>query len=188
MGAFFVWLSFSSTSWDVVSLHPWPEFVPQPICVPDFHLISDPLLPQIFYPEDMMKTRQNRNEQPLRLLIVDGVTHTRRNLASFLQLQENLEVVGETAVAAEAIHLTGQLKPDVVIMDINLPDGDGFTATQQLRALKVPPAVILLTIHHHELALIQAKQAGAVNCIEKSVGVDAILDALYAQSKSKSGE
>jgi DNA-binding NarL/FixJ family response regulator len=135
-------------------------------------------MPSIFYSEGMMKTEQNRREQPLRLLIVDGVTHTRRNLASFLQLQENLSVVGETAVAAEAICLAQQLQPDIVIMDINLPDMDGFTAAQQIVALDCAPSVLLVTLRLHPHDLKKAKEAGAVACIEKSAGVDAILFAL----------
>ena len=122
-----------------------------------------------------MNARQNREKQPLRLLIVDGVAHTRHSLASFLQLQENLEVVGETAVAADALHLTQQLNPDVIIMGLNLLDMDGFSAAQQLRKLDPTRAIILLTIRSQAQDVKTAKAAGAIALIETSAGIDPIL-------------
>ncbi len=122
----------------------------------------------------------------MRILIVDGVKHSRDSLAAFLHLHECLEVVGETADAVEAIQQTRHHQPDVVIMDINLPGLDGFTATRQLMELEAPPAVILLTVHRRVRDLLMAQEAGAVACIEKSAGVDPILETLHLLSIKKS--
>jgi len=124
----------------------------------------------------------------MRLLIVDAINHSRDSLATYLQLQERLEVVGEAAAAAEAICLAQQHRPDVVILDVHLPDEDGFTVTRRLLALDAPPTVILLAIHRRAQDRRQAQKAGAMACIEKSAGVDAILDALWTLSKTKAKE
>ena len=134
----------------------------------------------------MMKTEQNKRAS--KLLIVDAVAHTRRNLASFLELQENLVVVGETAVSTEALHLAQQLQPDIVIMDINLPDMDGFTVARRMTALDCAPAVLLMTLRLQSQDLTKAKETGAVACIEKSAGVDAILSALVNNFKTQKGD
>jgi DNA-binding NarL/FixJ family response regulator len=131
-----------------------------------------------------METRLKENHRPMRLLIVDAVAHSRDSLAAYLHLQERLQVVGQTATAAAAVYLTQQHRPDVVIVDVNLPGTDGFAVTRRLLALDAPPAVILLTIHRRAQDLLQAQEAGAVACIEKSAGVDAILDALCTLSKT----
>lgn len=132
-----------------------------------------------------IRTHLKENQQPIRLLIVDSVAHSRESLATYLQLQDSLEVVGVTDAAFEAIRLAQLLQPDVVIMDVHLPDENGFTATRQLLALDTPPSVILLTVHRRVQDVLQAQEAGAVAYIEKSAGVDAILDTLRALSNTQ---
>ena len=73
-------------------------------------------------------------------------------------------------------------------MDIHLLDADGFTTTRRLLELKNPPAVILLTVHHTAPDLLRAQEAGAVATIEKSAGVDAILEVLGKLSTYQSKE
>ena len=107
---------------------------------------------------------------------------SRHSLASFLQLQENLEVVGETAVAADALHLTQELNPDVIIMGLNLLDMDGFSAAQKLRKLDPTCAIILLTIRSQAQDVQKAKDAGAIALIETSAGIDPILSILSSIS------
>lgn len=135
-----------------------------------------------------MKTRLNGNERLVRLLIVDAIAHSRESLATYLQLQDSLEVIGETAVASEAFYLSQRFQPDIVIMDVNLPDGDSFSTTRQLLQLDNAPDVILLAVHPHRQILQQAQAAGAVACIDKSAGVDAILEAIHTVSRSKMKE
>jgi DNA-binding NarL/FixJ family response regulator len=116
----------------------------------------------------------------MRLLIVDAVAHTRNSLKNYLQLHEDIEIVGETAAAATTLHLCHTLQPDMIIMDVNLPDTDGFTVTRQLLTMPQPPVIILLTIHLQGQDMIQAQAAGAAVCIEKSAGVDPILEAIFS--------
>lgn len=135
-----------------------------------------------------MRPRPKENKRPMRLLVVDAVDHSRDSLATYLELQDCFEVVAKSARANEVIRLTQQYRPDVIIMDVNLPDMDGFTVTRRLQALDTPPAVILLTLRRHALDSLQAQEAGAVACVDKGAGVDAILVALQALSRAKENQ
>jgi DNA-binding NarL/FixJ family response regulator len=119
----------------------------------------------------------------MRILIVDGLSHTRENLRAFLELQDGLEVVGEATSGREALQLSRRLTPDIVILDINLPDMDGLEAARQLTALSAKPSVFLLVLHLEDLNLSAAYSAGVLVCVEKSVGVEPILEAIRSQEK-----
>lgn len=177
-----------STSRDVDPLHPPGGSKPHPIFPHAFLPIADPFFRPILYDGDVMKTRLKMEKETIRLVIVDAVAHSRDSLATYLHLQEWLEVVGETGNATEAICLIRRHQPDVVIMDVNLPDADGFTVTRRLLALNGPPTVILLTVHRRVKDILQAQEAGALAYIEKSAGVDGILDILKVLSKTKNGQ
>lgn len=180
--------SLSSTSRDVDPLHPAGGLEPPPKFVTDFHPLTDPKTPPLFYHEGMMETRLVANEGPMRLLIVDAADHSRDNLAAFLQLQDGLEVIGAAATAEQAIRFATLLQPEVVMMDINLPDADGFEVTRRMLAVDVPPTVILLTVHRRAQDQVRAHDAGAADLIEKSAGVDAILDVLQPFLVPDTGE
>ena len=129
----------------------------------------------------MMNERINGTHQPMRILIVDALDHTRESLRVFLQLHDGMEVVGEAANAAETLNLTQTLQPDIIIMDVHLTNRTGFEVTRDLRTLLTPPlAVILLTVHLAENDVQQAIASGAVTCIEKSAGVDPIIATIHS--------
>ena len=132
----------------------------------------------------MLKQWQNDTQQPIPILIVDALSHTRESLRTFLQLHDGMDVVGEASNGAEALNLTQTLQPNIVIMDAHLPDQAGFDVTRDLRALSPPPAVILLTVHLTETDVQQAKACGAVALIEKSAGVDPIIEHLLSLKSS----
>ena len=71
--------------------------------------------------------------EKIRVLIVDDISETRENVRRLLQFDNAVEVVGMARGGQEAINLSQSLKPDVVIMDINMPDMDGITATEAIR-------------------------------------------------------
>lgn len=129
-----------------------------------------------------METRPRNSIRQLRLLIVDPIAHSRHSISSYLQLQRSLEVLTETASAAEAMELTRQHRPDVVIMDANPPDMDGFAATRRLLSLNHPPVVILLSTHCSARDKQRAQRAGASAYLARSAGVDEILDTLHSLS------
>lgn len=81
-----------------------------------------------------------------------------------------MAVVGDAANGSEALHQATHLDPDLVILDIELPDIDGFVVTRQLKALPRPPLVVLLSIHSDDLSRQRGAQAGCDAFVEKGLG------------------
>ena len=108
-------------------------------------------------------------DDPIRVLIVDDHAVVREGLRTFLELQEGLEVVGEADDGAEALPLAEELKPDVILMDLVMPNLDGVAAMRELRE-RVPGArVIVLTSFLDEDRVMPAIRAGAAGYLLKNV-------------------
>ena len=103
----------------------------------------------------------------IRILAVDHNPLLREGLSVLIGLQPDLELVGVAASAAEAVQAFIQHKPDVILMDLDLPSGAGITAIQQI--IKIDPAVCVLGLLTYEWdeSCAQALQAGARKCITK---------------------
>jgi len=109
--------------------------------------------------------------QPIRVMIADDHDIVRRGLAVFLNGFEDLQLVGEAANGQEAIHACGALRPDVVLMDMMLPDMDGITATRAIRAQNPTVQVVILTSSNDEQLVQSALQAGAIGYMLKNISV-----------------
>jgi DNA-binding NarL/FixJ family response regulator len=92
--------------------------------------------------------------------------------------EPGLAVVGDAANGSEALHQATNLYPDLVILDIELPDIDGFVVTRQLKALPRPPLVVLLSIHSDDLSRQRGAQAGCDAFVEKGLGWPGLLAVL----------
>ena len=105
---------------------------------------------------------------PLRILVVDDHAIMRRGIRSLLESHEGWEVVGEASTGRDAVEQSRQLRPDLVVMDMSLPELNGLDATRQI--LKDAPAteVLMLTMHHSEELARDVLQAGARGFILKS--------------------
>ncbi|UUN30129.1 response regulator transcription factor [Streptomyces sp. FIT100] len=104
----------------------------------------------------------------IRLLIVDDDPLVRAGLTFMLGGADDIEIVGEAADGAEAVELTGRLRPDVVLMDIRMPTMDGLTATERLRARDADaPEVVVLTTFHADEQVLRALRAGAAGFVLK---------------------
>ncbi len=113
-----------------------------------------------------MSTKLN----PHTILIVDDMPVVREALRWLLEDEQNLRVVGEAGAGLEAVQQAIQLEPEVVLLDVELPDMDGYSVARQLKALPRPPLVIFLTVHSDERARLQASAAGADGFAEKGQG------------------
>ena len=102
-----------------------------------------------------------------RILIVDDSQAVRESLGWLLRDESNLTVVGEAANGLDAIRLALKLKPDIVILDIELPDTDGFFVTQELKKMSEPPLVVLLSIHGDIISKQRGVLAGCDAFVEK---------------------
>ncbi|MEU3744606.1 MULTISPECIES: response regulator [Streptomyces] len=103
----------------------------------------------------------------IRLIIVDDDPLVRAGLTFMLGGAEDLEIVGEGADGREVPELVDRLAPDVVLMDIRMPQVDGLTATERLRALPGAPEVVVLTTFHADEQVLRALRAGAAGFVLK---------------------
>jgi len=121
-----------------------------------------------------------KTSSPIRVLVVDDHTMVRRGLATFLKVYDDLELVGEAASGPEAIQLCAQVFPDVVLMDMVMPDMDGATATRRIRQDFPNVQVIALTSFKEEELVMGALQAGAIGYLLKDVSADELAQAIRA--------
>lgn len=104
---------------------------------------------------------------PIRVLLVDDHEVVRVGLKSLLTGSAGLEVVGEAATAAEAVRAADRLRPDVVVLDVRLPDGSGIEACREIRNARPETRVIMLTSYSDDEALFAAIMAGAAGYLLK---------------------
>jgi pilus assembly protein CpaE len=116
--------------------------------------------------------------EKIRVLIVDDIAETRENIRKLLQFEADVEVIGAARTGREAIDLSQELKPDVVLMDINMPDMDGITATEAIRR-KVPFAqIIILSVQGDPNYMRRAMLAGARDFLTKPPMIDELSAAI----------
>ncbi len=116
--------------------------------------------------------------EPIRVLIVDDILETRENLRKLLQFERGIEVVGEAETGAEALRRAASLKPDVVIMDINLPDANGLDVTEELRKRDPTMQVVILSVQEGREYMRRAMKAGAYDYLVKPPPIDELLAAV----------
>ena len=126
----------------------------------------------------------------IRVLLVDDQSVVRRGLRVRFHLEPDLEVVGEASTGSEALSLAQALMPDVVLMDIAMPEMDGIAATAALRRVVPQSVVVILSIYDDTQTRERAQAAGAVAFVEKRGATDALLSAirLAAAQAGKSSE
>ena len=124
--------------------------------------------------------------KPIRLLIVDDHEVVRIGLRHLLERRVGLEVVGEAASMAGAVEAAAISSPDVVLMDIRLPDGSGIEACREIRAELPQTKVIMLTSYADEEAVFASIVAGASGYLLKQIGSQALVDAIETVARGRS--
>jgi NarL family two-component system response regulator LiaR len=122
----------------------------------------------------------------IRVLVVDDHTMVRRGLATFLKVFDDLELAGEAAGGQEAVQLCAKVQPDVVLMDMVMPDMDGPTATRLIREQSPSIQVIALTSFKEESLVQGALQAGAIGYLLKDVSADELAQAIRSAHAGRS--
>ncbi|QIP87156.1 response regulator transcription factor [Streptomyces sp. Tu 2975] len=117
-------------------------------------------------------------DKRIRVLLVDDHQVVRRGLRTFLEVQDDIEVVGEAGDGAEGVVLTEELKPDVVLMDVKMPGMDGIDALRKLRELANPAKVLIVTSFTEQRTVVPALRAGASGYVYKDVDPEALAGAI----------
>lgn len=114
----------------------------------------------------------------IRVMIVDDVSETRENVRKLLQFESDVDVVGVARTGREAIQLSQDLQPDVVLMDINMPDMDGISATESIRAKLPAVQVVILSVQGDQNYMRRAMLAGARDFLTKPPMGDELISAI----------
>jgi len=122
-------------------------------------------------------------DNKIRVIIVDDIAETRENIRKLLQFENDVEVIGAARTGREGIDLTKELRPDVVIMDINMPDMDGIAATEAIKRTVPFAQVVILSVQSDPNYLRRAMMAGARNFIAKPPTVDELTLAIRQAGK-----
>jgi NarL family two-component system response regulator YdfI len=114
----------------------------------------------------------------IRVVIADDHPVVRTGLRLMLSMRETLELVGEAVDGASAVRLTGELQPDVVLMDLRMPGMDGITALEHIRREWPQVAVIILTTYTEDELMIRGLRAGARGYLLKDADVEVLLQGI----------
>lgn len=125
-------------------------------------------------------------DQIIRILLVDDQPMLRTGLATVLSTEPGLEVVGEASNGQEAIHKVAQLDPDVVCMDVQMPDMDGIAATRALVEAGSRAAMLILTTFDRDDFLFETLRAGASGFLLKTAGPEQLIHAIKVVAAGES--
>ncbi|MFN0070535.1 MAG: response regulator [Chloroflexota bacterium] len=122
----------------------------------------------------------------MRLLLVDDHKVVRLGLAALFATVEEVQVVGEAGTMADALQETRTSQPDVVILDVRLPDGSGIDVCREIRSMRPETQVIMLTSHADEDAVVAAIMAGAAGYLLKQTEPERLIDAVRSAADGNS--
>lgn len=123
------------------------------------------------------------NPEKIRVLIVDDITETRENIRRMLQFDPKIEIIGEARTGKEAIDFAAQKLPDVIVMDINMPDMDGLVATENIRRKHPHIQIIILSVQYESGYMRRAMLAGARDFLSKPPLIDELTNAIRQAGK-----
>jgi DNA-binding NarL/FixJ family response regulator len=120
----------------------------------------------------------------VNILIVDDHSLMRRAVREVVEKEADITVVAEACNGEEAEHQAAQTQPDVVLMDVDMPDCNGFDATERVLVCSPHSRVIIFTSSHQDQLLFQAIQKGAIGYITKDIEPDALIHAIHCAARN----
>jgi NarL family two-component system response regulator YdfI len=129
---------------------------------------------------------QQAQDQPIRVLITDDHFVVRQGLRLILNTADDIEVVGEAENGQEALQLTAEQQPQVVLMDLRMPVMDGLTAIEQLGQLHPQVAAIILTTYNEDEMMLRGLQLGARGYLLKDTDRETLLNTIRAAARGAS--
>jgi two-component system, NarL family, response regulator DegU len=127
-----------------------------------------------------IETHATRRSEPTRLVVVDDHEMARSALKNMLLDEPDMEVVGEAANGREALLICSGLRPDLVMMDVRMPEMDGLAATREVKERYPKTGVLMLTMHENQDYLLEALRAGAAGYVLKDALREEIVSAVRA--------
>ena len=119
-------------------------------------------------------------EDLIRVLVVDDHEIVRKNIAGLLRREKDIEVIGTAADGREAIELAHNMEPDVIVMDVFMPELDGIRAARAIRDLHIHSRVIILSMHHNTALVQQARKSGVSGYVIKQEATHNLIPAIHA--------
>jgi pilus assembly protein CpaE len=123
------------------------------------------------------------NPEKFRVIIVDDISETRENIRRMLQFDPKIEIIGEARTGKEAIEFASKILPDVIVMDINMPDMDGLVATEIIRRKHPHIQIIILSVQYESGYMRRAMLAGARDFLSKPPLIDELTNAIRRAGK-----
>lgn len=123
--------------------------------------------------------------QKITVMLVDDHVIVRTGVRAFLDAQPDIHVVAETGSGAEAVRLATEFVPDVILMDLVMPEMDGVETTWRVRRVSPRSQVVILTSYHDDSHIFPAIKAGALSYVLKDLGPDQLADAVRSASRGE---
>jgi len=121
----------------------------------------------------------------IKVMIVDDHSLIREGLRRLLELEKDIDVTGQASDGREAVEMALSLRPDVILMDINMPVKNGLEAIKELRAINCRSRIVVITIHGHQEYLLEAIRMGAAGYVMKDAEVEQIIEAIRSVHAGK---
>ncbi len=125
------------------------------------------------------------NKKNIRILIVDDHMIVRQGLRLVFETEDSIEVIGEAEDGEIAVQLASKLKPDVILMDLQMPNKDGLTAIQEIRISQPDIAILILTTYNEDEIMVQGLQAGAKGFLLKDTNRADLMHAIQAAARGE---
>lgn len=122
---------------------------------------------------------------PLTLVLADDHQIVRQGLRAILRGEDDIELVGEAARGDEAIHLVERLQPDVLVLDLMLPDMNGLEVARRLSARASRTRIVILSMHANEAYVVEAMRAGANAYVLKEASASELLQAIHSAASGQ---
>ena len=122
---------------------------------------------------------------PIRVLIVDDHAMVRQGIATFIETQDDIQLIGEAENGRQALARVAELVPDVVLMDVQMPEMDGITATREIIARYPDVKILALTSFVNNAQITPALQAGATGYLLKDISADQLMQAIRAAHRGE---